>query len=284
MPRRGDTPGPATFILGRHDVAPRIRVTLARGLVVTLAAAVLTLGLQLVSGTPYRAWGSSDRAVVLAEVVPLVVSAVFLVAFVVWSQWDAVWRDPFRMPTPVAVRVVVAVACGAVLARAAVQDFSPAGVDLGPLLAAAVLGAVVHEVAVRGVLLRALRVGRRSEMVAAWTATAASALPQVVVLVLVPSATGRGLTAVADVAALLALGALLHLVRRTTRRLLAAVGVHAVWNVGSQLERAGGGASTLEGPLVATAALVLAVAVVAALATTLRRDPLRRALVDPRLS
>lgn len=267
-----------TYILGRQDPVHRLRPTVTSGIVTALVTGALVVGLQFASGTPYRAWASSDRILVLTEVIPVAVATVFLIAFLRWSQWDWVWRDPYRLPTSILTRVVVVAAAGGILVRALDQ----LGGDVPQrtlliLVLSACLTGTVEEITLRGVLLRSLRVGRRPEIVCALWTVAASALVQLPILWL-----GTGSTQPADVVAALTLGALLYLVRRTTRTLGAAILVHVLWDLGSHLERANA-SLWLTGPAAATAVL-LALLVLVVLALTLRHDRLRRALVDPRLS
>ncbi len=267
-----------TYILGRHDPVFRLRPTTASGIVAVLVTGALVVGLQFASGTPYRAWASSDRILVLTEVVPVAVAAVFLTAFLRWSQWDAIWRDPYRLPMSVLARLIVLLAVAGVLARTATSAWGAVPVrTLAILILSAALTGLVEELALRGVLLRALRVGRRPEVACALWIVLASALVQLPILWLGSRAVGA-----VDVVVALALGALLYLVRRVTRTLAAAVVVHVAWDLGSLLERADGGAR-LTG-VTAVVAVVAAAAVALALVVTVRRDRLRRALIDPALS
>ncbi|TGO04871.1 CPBP family intramembrane glutamic endopeptidase [Serinibacter arcticus] len=267
-----------TYILGRHDPVFRLRPTLASGIVTVLATGALVVGLQFASGTPYRAWASSDRILVLTEVVPVAVATVFLVTFLRWSQWDAIWRDTYRLPTSILTRAIVLLAVAGVLARTAGATWGavPAR-TLVILVLSAVLTGLVEELALRGVLLRALRVGRRPEVACALWVVLASALVQLPILWL-----GSRAVSGADVVVALVLGALLYLVRRTTRTLVVAIGVHVAWDLGSLLERADGVAWLTGGT--ALIAVVASAAVALALLATVRRDRLRRALIDPALS
>ncbi|WP_158277136.1 CPBP family intramembrane glutamic endopeptidase [Serinibacter arcticus] len=267
-----------TYLLGRDDPVHRLRPSLASGLAAVLVAAGLVLTLQLGSGIPLRAWSSSERAIVLTEILPAAVAAVVLLAFVGWARWDAVRRDPFRLPTSPFVLAVVALASLAVLARLALADWgAPTARVLALLALSAAVTGVAEELALRGVLLRSLRVGRRPEIVAALGTTAASAVLQVPVLAF----TARGFGPV-DVAVAVALGALLYLVRRATRTLVAAVALHLAWDLGTLVDRAGDGAA-LTGPAAVVAVVVVALVTWAFVATA-RGDRTRRALVDPRLA
>ena len=272
-----------TYLLGRDDPVPRLRPSVASGVVVLLGAATLVVGLQFTSGFPYRVWGTSERALVLTEIVPFAVTAAFLVAFALWSQWDALWRDPFRLPTSALTRAVVALACAGVLVRLAFEDAAALPLRMLALLAlSAALTGFVEELALRGVLLRALRVRRRPEVACALWTLLVSALVQVPLLALVPDATTAG-----DVLVALSLGALFYLVRRVTRSLWPAVAVHAAWDLGTLLERTAGEVgpdAASAGALGPWVAVVLALVVLGALAATLRGDRTRRALVDPLLS
>lgn len=267
-----------TYLLGRNDPTPRLRPSMASGIAVMAITAGLVLGVQMTSGVPYRAWGSSDRALVVSEIVPVTVAAIFLIAFVGWSQWDSVWRDPFRLPVRPWVRIVVTLACLGVALRLAVADWGGTGSrTLVLLLLAALASGFTEELALRGVLLRALRVGRRPEIVCALAVTLASALVQLPVLAI----GNRGLRPL-DVAVAFCLGGLLYLVRRLTRLLWPAVLAHVAWDVGTVIDRAGGDLS-LSGVEGVVAGLLSALVVVA-LMVTLRGDRTRRALVDPRLA
>lgn len=269
-----------TYLLGRNDPTYRLRPGVAAGTAVLLVTLAIVEGLQFASGIPYRAWGSSDRVLVLTEIVPVAVGAVFLVAFVRWAGWDAVWRDPFPLPVARGVRTVVVIA-GVVVIAHLVSLGVPAvpGSSLALLASAAVLGASLEELALRGVLLRALRVGRRPELRCALWTTLVGALLQLPVLAL---GSGSGLGPVSVLVAT-AGGALFYLVRRAARSLGPAIALHAITDLTLLLQRADG-AEPYEGPLATTLAVTTAAVVLLALALTLRHDRSRPALVDPALA
>lgn len=267
-----------TYLLGRDDPVPRLRPSEISGIVAVLGAGVVILALQFASGVPRRTWGSSPGVLTLTEIVPFAVAAAFLVAFVGWSQWDAVWRDPFRLPVPRLVCLLTLVGCAGVLALLLQADWAAVPRSTLPLLVlAAVLAGFTHELALRGVLLRSLRVRRRPEIIGVLWTTVVSVLVQLAVLALASTA-----LTVSDVGAAVGMAALCYLVRRMTRTLAAAVVLHACWSLGTLIERVHG---SPDHPSVdARVAAVGAILALFALALTLRGDRTRRALVDPRLA
>ena len=95
---------------------------------------------------------------------PLAAGAVWLVAFLLWARWDFVFRDARRLPMGAflwALPVVMVVTLVLQLLGVDWSAFEPG--HLLTVLAAAVLVGFTEETLFRGVILRSLRQGDRSE-------------------------------------------------------------------------------------------------------------------------
>ena len=142
-------------------IAPSPLVALG---VIVAYAVVFTVVAIVPSGIPYADWFATGASTFRTAVLPLMAGAVVLVVFLWWARWDFVFRDPERLPMRrfywAAVAVfVVAIVLHLVFVRW--ERLTP-GLLLA-VLAAGVLVGFCEETLFRGILLRSLRNGRRSE-------------------------------------------------------------------------------------------------------------------------
>lgn len=214
--------------LRKPRIAPSFRVALG----VFVAYVLLVNGIQFASGVPYtdffktpeNAWKSANTS--------LIAGCVMLIAFVLWSRWDGIWRDPapLRM-TPLMWIAPILFVC--ILIARLVFKLST-GVEASLILAIVVAGigvGIAEEVLFRGVVLRALRTNGRSESWAMlWCSLWFGAMHFTNVFVGSPV----GLVAFQVVLASLS-GITLYLLRRSRGLLLVGMIAHGLWDISTFL-------------------------------------------------
>lgn len=244
----------------------RIRPSIWVALAVVLADVAWTTALMLSSGLAYADIGKSAGNVVRMALVPLAVGVVLLTAFLVFARWDHVWRDPVRLPTTPAMKVAMVVFVTAVVVRFAGAGWGRIPLDLlVAVLALGVLVGYVEEILFRGIFLRAMRQGGRSEARAVvWTAVAFGLfhLPNIVL--------GQGWLGLLQVVVATFTGAMLYAFRRQWAFILPAMIAHGLWDVSTFLT----GGNTAAWLAVASLPLMLisATAGLAVLVSVWRRD------------
>ena len=147
-----------------QGAGPRIApsVPLALGLIVAYSVVFTVVAAS--SGIPYAEWFATGASAFRTAVLPLICGAVLIVAFLVWARWDFVFRDPERVPMRPVYWVAVAVFVLGILLHLVFVNWGrlTPGLVLA-ILAAGVLVGFCEETLFRGVLLRSLRNGTRSE-------------------------------------------------------------------------------------------------------------------------
>lgn len=215
----------------RHGARFRIRPSVWVAIAVVLADIAWTTGITLSSGLAYADIAKSAANVVRMAVVPLAVGVVLLTAFVVFARWDHVWRDPVKLPVSRSMKVAMVAFATAVVLRFAGAGWGQIPIDL--LLAVLALGVLVgyvEEILFRGIFLRAMREGGRSEAKAAvWTAVAFGLfhLPNVFL--------GQGWLGLLQVVLATFTGATLYAFRRQSGFILPAMVAHGLWDVSTFL-------------------------------------------------
>lgn len=250
----------------RHVPRFRIRPSVWVAIAVVLADMAWTTGITLTSDLAYADIGKSAANVLRMAVLPLAVGTVLLTAFLVFARWDHVWRDPRKLPTTPAMKVAMVVFVTAVVLRFAGAGWAQIPLDL--LLAVLALGVLVgyvEEILFRGIFLRAMREGGRTEARAAlWTAVAFGLfhLPNVFL--------GQGWLGLVQVVLATFTGATLYAFRRQSAFILPAMIAHGVWDVSTFLT----GSNTAMWLTVASLPLLVvpAAAGVAVLFSVWRRD------------
>lgn len=250
----------------RHVPRFRIRPSVWVAIAVVLADMAWTTGITLTSDLAYADIGKSAANVLRMAVLPLAVGTVLLTAFLVFARWDHVWRDPRKLPTTPAMKVAMVVFVTAVVLRFAGAGWAQIPLDL--LLAVLALGVLVgyvEEILFRGIFLRAMREGGRTEARAAlWTAVAFGLfhLPNVFL--------GQGWLGLVQVVLATFTGATLYAFRRQSAFILPAMIAHGVWDVSTFLT----GSNTAMWLTVASLPLLVvpAAAGVAVLLSVWRRD------------
>jgi membrane protease YdiL (CAAX protease family) len=168
---------------------------------------------------------------VRAAVIPLAVGSVLLIAFLAYARWDIVWRDPERLRTTTAMKIAMGLFIVLVVIRLVGVDYASAGVAL--VLVVVLTGVLVgfaEEALFRGIFLRCMRTGGRTEAHAAlWTAVAFGLfhLPNLIV--------GSGIGQLAQVVLAGISGVTLYLFRRNRGLILVAMIAHGIWDISTFL-------------------------------------------------
>ena len=221
-------------VAGRHDTVARpnrVSPTPLVGSIAVLVYIVVVFGLQLSSGIPYAEWTSTTAHTVRAAVIPLAVGSVLLIAFLAYARWDIVWRDPERLKTTTAMKIAMGLFIVLVVIRLVGVDYASAGVAL--VLVVVLTGVLVgfaEEALFRGIFLRCMRTGGRTEAHAAlWTAVAFGLfhLPNLIV--------GSGIGQLAQVVLAGISGVTLYLFRRNRGLILVAMIAHGIWDISTFL-------------------------------------------------
>jgi membrane protease YdiL (CAAX protease family) len=253
---------------------PRIAPSVPVALALIVAYAVVFTAVAASSGIPYAEWFATGASAFRTAVLPLLCGAVLIVVFLLWARWDFVFRDPERRPMRPVYWVAVAVFVLGIVLHLVFVSWSrlTPGLVLA-ILAAGVLVGFCEETLFRGVLLRALRNGTRSEALCVLVSSLAFGLFHLT-NVINGSALSAALTQVGLAATT---GVILYLFRRTRGLLLAGMVAHGAWDISLFLP---GGAGGVPGAFVSLALLVIVPALaVVALIVSLLRD--RRLIVTP---
>lgn len=197
---------------------------LAVSLIVAYVAVVFTL--QGTSGITYDEWFDTADNALRAGVIPLGVGTVMILVFMVCARWDFLWRDPERLPVTLWMWLTLAVGGAAILLQFAGTTWSdvPARLIVMILIVGVLVG-FAEEMLFRGLLLRSLRDGRRSEASAAlWTAIGFGLfhLPNTLL--------GTGLLGITQFFTAGIMGFGLYFLRRTRGLILVAMIFHGCWD------------------------------------------------------
>lgn len=164
------TPAPRSDAAARFRVRPTVRV----GIVVVVVYTIILSAIQQQSGIRYDEFFDSAGNTWRGPVLSLAIGSVLLLAFVAWSRWDLLWRDPVRSPVSRLGWILLGTFTLCVVVRGAGIAYDE--VDPGLLAAVLCLGVLVglsEELLFRGIFLRCMRHSGMSEGAAAlWTATA----------------------------------------------------------------------------------------------------------------
>ncbi|MCP9785776.1 CPBP family intramembrane glutamic endopeptidase [Cyanobium sp. N5-Cardenillas] len=210
---------------------PRVRPTIRLGIALWLAYSALAGVLQFRTGLPYTDWFKTAGNAFATAVVPLSLGGLALLAFSRWCRWNHVWRDPVRLRCTGLMKL-------SMLAWMAMVAFRLVGIQWGAvptdlllaILAAGVGVGFAEELLFRGLFLRCLRQGGRSEASAAiWTGLCFGLfhLPNVFM--------GMGWFGLIQVVLAALSGILLYVFRRDTGLLWPAMVAHGLWDISTFL-------------------------------------------------
>ena len=209
----------------------RIRPTVPIATGVFVVYGVIFIGLMKLSGFGYSDIFNTTEGALRAAVLPLAAGSLWLIVFLAFAGWDSVFRDPRRLSmgfwlwlAPVLMLVTLLVQLMAVTWSA--FDAS----HLLAIIAAAVLVGFAEETLFRGIILRALRNGGRSEGRVVLLSSLWFGFFHLTNLI-----TGAGATVIPQVIFASLAGVALYLARRGTGVLVAGMVLHSLWDLSSFL-------------------------------------------------
>lgn len=255
----------------RWRVTPSVPVAT----VVFVVYVMIVVGLMKASGIGYEHFFDSADSTLRSAVLPLAAGAAWLVVFLVWARWDHVFRDARRLPTGWFLWLLPAVMVVITVLHLVGLDwafFEPG--HLLAVLAASVLVGFAEETLFRGIVLRSLRQGVRSEgMAVLWTTLWFGGFHLTNLLLEEPGA-------VLQVAFAALTGTGLYLARRGTGTIVAAMALHAAWDFSTFLVgvREPAGAAAGAANFLVVVVYVLAAATLVVLVVRERRRPAREAI------
>ncbi|CAD5367143.1 CAAX amino terminal protease family [Rubrivivax sp. A210] len=205
--------------------------SVAAGVAVWLAYTAVTVTIQFSAGIPYTEWFKTAANAWRTGVMSLAAGSILLIAVVAATRWSHLWHDPVRLPTTPLMKLAMALCVGATGLRLAGVRWADVPLDLlAAIVVSGVLVGFAEETLFRGLFLRALREGGRSEAVAAiWTAVCFGLfhLPNL--------AMGTGLVGTLQVILAATSGVVLYLFRRQTGALWPAMLMHGTWDIAAFL-------------------------------------------------
>ncbi len=214
------------------DSAPELRRPMS-ALNVWIAVSVLLgyiavfYGIAQSSGIAYSDWFANAANATRSALIPLAVGSGFLILCLAVLRWNAIWRDPVRLPTNRLQVALLLLFAGIILVRLLFIRWSEVPVDL--LLVVLGVGVGVgfaEEMALRGIFLRGMRTNGRSEGRAVlWTCIAFGLLhiPNIFL--------GTGVFGIAQLLLAALTGFILYLFRRRFAWIVPAMIAHGVWDI-----------------------------------------------------
>lgn len=184
-------------------------------------------GIAWSSGIPYGEWFASAENATRSALIPLAVGSGFLILCLAVLRWNAIWRDPVRLPTNRLQLMLLLLFAGIILIRLLFIRWSEVPVDL--LLVVLGVGVGVgfaEEMALRGIFLRGMRTNGCSEGRAVlWTCIAFGLLhiPNIFL--------GTGVFGIAQLFLAALTGFILYLFRRRFAWIVPAMIAHGLWDI-----------------------------------------------------
>ena len=142
----------------------RFSPSVAIGTLCLIAYIAVFYGIAQASGIDYGEWFANANNAIHSALIPLVAGSLLLIAFLVWSRWNAVWRDPVRLPTNRLHATLIYLFVGTIVLRLVFINWGEVPTDLLLVVIAVGIGVgFAEEMALRGVFLRGMRTNGRSE-------------------------------------------------------------------------------------------------------------------------
>jgi membrane protease YdiL (CAAX protease family) len=212
---------------------PRVRLgpSVAVGVAVWFAYSALTYAVQASAGVPYAEWFATAANAWRVGVLSLAVGTLLLIVFVSMVRWNHVWRDPQRLPTTTLMKAAMALWCLAIVVRLIGVRWSDVPLDLlWAIVGSGVLVGFAEETLFRGIFLRSLREGGRSEgRAAVWTSLCFGLFHLSNVWM------GMGLVGLLQVFLAATSGVVLYVFRRHFGVLWPAMLAHGAWDISTFL-------------------------------------------------
>jgi uncharacterized protein len=192
-----------------------------------IAYIAIFYGFAQASGIAYGEWFATAGNALHSALIPLLVGSGFLAMFMLAFQWNALWRDPVRLPTNRLQVFLLLLFTGIILIRLLFIRWQ----DVPTELLLVVLGVGVgvgfaEEMALRGIFLRGMRTHGRSEGRAVlWTCVAFGLLhiPNIFL--------GTGVLGISQLLLAALTGFILYLFRRRFAWIVPAMVAHGVWDI-----------------------------------------------------
>ena len=206
---------------------PLFRPSVLAALIAWAIYEVVFYGLAALPGIPYTEWFASASNGLRTAIIPLAVGSVFMLAFALLSRWDYLWSDPIRLKSTITMKVALVAFVILTAIRFVGTKWSEIPLPLlAAILAAGVLVGFAEELTFRGIFLRGMRAGGRSEIAAAiWTAAAFGVfhLPNLFL--------GTGLMGAPQLVLAAFSGLMLYAWRRQWGMIWPAMVAHGVWDI-----------------------------------------------------
>jgi membrane protease YdiL (CAAX protease family) len=244
----------------------RVRPTVPVATGVFVVYVIIFIGLMKASGFAYADIFKTTEGALRGAVLPLAAGSLWLVIFLLFARWDFVFRDSRRLSMGFWLWLAPALMGLTVIVQLIAVTYS--AFDAGHLLAilaAAILVGFAEETLFRGIILRALRSGGRSEALVVVFSSLWFGFFHLTNLIV-----GAGASVVVQCIMASFAGVGLYLARRGFGTLVAAMVLHGAWDLSTfLLGTHANDTLKLIGPMVAYA--VYAACIVAAV-IIIRRD------------
>lgn len=184
-------------------------------------------GIAQSSGIPYREWFANAGNATRSALIPLAVGSGFLFLCLGMLRWNAIWRDPVRLPTNRLHWILLLLFAGIILFRFVFIRWNEVPGDL--LLVVFGVGVGVgfaEEMALRGFFLRGMRTDGRGEGRAVLLTCVAFGLLHIPNIFL-----GMGLMGLLQLVMAGLTGFILYLYRRRFAWIVPAMIAHGLWDI-----------------------------------------------------
>ena len=205
----------------------RFSPSVAIGTLCLIAYIAVFYGIAQASGIDYGEWFANANNAIHSALIPLVAGSLLLIAFLGWSRWNAVWRDPVRLPTNRLHATLIYLFVGTIVLRLVFIKWGEVPTELLLVVIAVGIGVgFAEEMALRGVFLRGMRTNGRSEGRAVLWTTIAFGLLHIPNIFL-----GTGLFGIVQLLLAGLTGFVLYLFRRRFAWIVPAMIAHGIWDI-----------------------------------------------------
>lgn len=205
----------------------RFSPSAATGTLCLIAYIAVFYGIAQASGIDYGEWFANANNAIHSALIPLVAGSILLIAFLVLSRWNAVWRDPVRLPTNRLHVTLIYLFVVTIVLRLVFIKWGEVPTDLLLVVIAVGIGVgFAEEMALRGVFLRGMRTNGRSEGRAVLWTTIAFGLLHIPNIFL-----GVGLLGMIQLVLAALTGFVLYLFRRRFAWIVPAMIAHGIWDI-----------------------------------------------------
>ena len=205
----------------------RFSPSVAIGTLCLIAYIAVFYGIAQASGIDYGEWFANANNAIHSALIPLVAGSLLLIAFLGWSRWNAVWRDPVRLPTNRLHATLIYLFVGTIVLRLVFIKWGEVPTELLLVVIAVGIGVgFAEEMALRGVFLRGMRTNSRSEGRAVLWTTIAFGLLHIPNIFL-----GTGLFGIVQLLLAGLTGFVLYLFRRRFAWIVPAMIAHGIWDI-----------------------------------------------------